>query len=142
MTQSLTAPSSANHATTISEIISMRKKLIDKGFTGPFVVYAAPAWDTYLDEDYSTVKGENTFRQRIMALEGVAAVRTSYWLSGNAMVMVQLTPDVAQAVIGMDVVTVQWPSHGGMLTNFKVMCMMYPRLKADINGVAGIVHGS
>jgi hypothetical protein len=142
MTQSLTAPSSSNHATTVTEIISMRKKLIDKGYTGPFVLYTSPAWDSYLDEDYSTAKGDNTFRDRILALDNIAAIRTSYWLTGNAMVMVQLTPDVAQAVVGMEVVTVQWPSHGGMLTNFKVMCILLPRLKADINGVTGIVHGS
>lgn len=142
MTQSLTAPTTANHATTLAEIISMRKKMIDKGYTGPFVLYAAPAWDAFWDEDFVAAKGDNSFRQRIAALEGIAAIRTSYWLSGNAMVLVQLTPDVAQAVIGIEMVTVQWPSHGGMLTNFKVMCMMYPRLKADINGVAGIVHGS
>lgn len=143
MTQSLTAPSSANHPTTVSEVISMRKKMIDKGYTGPFVLYASPAWDSYWDEDYSASTAKtNTLRERVMALDGISAIRTSYWLTGNAMVLVQLTPDVAQAVIGMDVVTVQWPSHGGMLTNFKVMAILLPRLKADINGVAGIVHGS
>jgi hypothetical protein len=143
MTQTLTAPTSANHATTVSEILSMRKKLIDKGYGGPFVIYSAPAWDTYWDEDYlNTGSRTDTLRQRVMALEGIAAIRTSYWLSGNTMIMVQLTPDVAQAVIGMDVVTVQWPTNGGMLTNFKVMAILLPRLKADINGVAGIVHGS
>lgn len=142
MTQSLTAPSSSNHGTTLSEVIAMRKKLIDKGYLGPYVLYMSPAWDAYLDEDYSTLKGENTFRQRLLALEGVQAVRTSYYLTGNAAVMIQLTPDVAQAVVGMDVVTVQWPSHGGMLTNFKVMAILLPRLKADFNGLSGIVHGS
>jgi hypothetical protein len=142
MTQSLTAPSSSNHGTTLSEIISMRKKMIDKGYTGPFVIYASPAWDAYWDEDFSTTKGDVSFRERVMKLEGVAGIRTSYWLTGNTMVMVQLQPETAQAVIGMDVITVQWPSHGGMLTNFKVMAIMLPRLKADINGVAGIVHGS
>lgn len=142
MTQSITAPTSANHATTISEVLSMRKKLVDKGYTGPFVVYHSVNWDLYLDEDYSATKGENTLRQRLLAIGGIAAIRPSYYLSGNALVMVQLTPDVAQAVVGMDVTTLQWPSKGGQLLNWKVMAILWPRLKADINGVSGIVHGS
>jgi hypothetical protein len=143
MTQSLTAPSSANHATTISEILSMKKKLTDKGYQGPYRFYASNAWDLYLDEDYnaSTAKTQ-TFRERILQIEGIQSVDTSYWLSGNAMLLMQDTPDVAQGVVGMDVVTLQWPSNGGMLLNFKVMCILLPLLKADINGVCGIVHGS
>ncbi len=142
MTQSLTAPTSANHATTIAEILAMKKKLTDKGFYGPFVLYVSTAWDLYLDEDYSATKGENTLRQRILQIEGIAAIRTSYWVTGNTMLMVQLTPDVAQLVVGMDVVTVQWPTNGGMLQNFKVMAIIVPLLRADINGSTGIVHGS
>ncbi len=142
MTQSITAPSSSNHGTTISEILSMRKKLTDKGYTGPFVVYMSPAWDLYLDEDYSTTKGTNTLRQRIAQIDGIGAVRTSYYLSGNAIVMVQMTADIAQAVVGMDVMTLQWPSKGGMMINFKVLCILVPLLRSDFGGNTGIVHGS
>jgi hypothetical protein len=142
MTQTITAPSSANHATTISELLSMRKKLTDKGYTGPFAVYMSPAWDQYLDEDYSTTKGSNTLRQRIGQIQGFGAVRTSYWLTGNTVLVVQMTSDVVQPIIGMDVVTLQWPSKGGMMINFKVMCILVPLLRADQNGITGIVHGS
>jgi hypothetical protein len=45
-------------------------------------------------------------------------------------------------VIGMDVTTVQWETHGGMRLNFKVMAIMVPQLRSDFNGNAGIVHGS
>ena len=141
-TQSITAPSSSNHATTLSEVISMRKKLTDKGYNGPYVLYASPAWDLYLDEDYSTSKGDNTLRERILKLEGISGIRTSYWLSGNALVLAQRSPDVAQAVVGMDVTTIQWPSKGGMELNFKVMAIMVPLLRSDINSITGIVHGS
>lgn len=143
MTQTLTAPSSANHATTIGEILSMRKKLTDKGFQGPYTVYMSPTWDTYLDEDYnaSTAKTQ-TFRERILQIEGISSLRTSYWLTGNTIVMVQQTPDVCRAVVGMDVVTLQWPGKGGMLTNFKVMAILVPLMRADFNGITGIVHGS
>lgn len=142
LTQSITAPSSANHATTISEVLAMKKKLTDKGFYGPYALYASPAWDLYLDEDYSTTKGENTLRQRILAVEGVNSIRTSYFLTGNALLLVQLTPDVVRGVVGMNVTTLQWPTDGGMRMNFKVMCIMVPQFRADFNNSSGIVHGS
>ena len=142
MTQSITPPSSANHATTISELLSMKTKLTDAGFTGPFAVYFSNAWDLYLDEDYSTVKGTNTLRQRIRQIDGIGSVETSYWLPGNTVVMMQMSPDVAQAIIGMDPIVLQWPSKGGMMINFKVITILVPLLRADYNGVSGIVHGS
>lgn len=143
MTQSITAPSSSNHATTISEILSMRKKLTDKGFQGPFAVYMSPTWDQYLDEDYNAATAKTqTFRERIAQIEGVGAVRTSYWLSGNTILMIQMTREVCQAIVGMDVTTIQWETKGGMLKNFKVIAVLIPLMRADINGVTGIVHGS
>lgn len=143
LTQSITAPSSSNHPTTVAEILAMRKKLTDRAFTGPYMVYMSPAWDAYLDEDYSDSTAKTgTLRERIQKIKGISGVEVSYYLSGNAIVMVQMTPDVAQAVVGMDVMTLQWPSKGGMLINFKVLCILLPRMKSDINGLAGIVHGS
>lgn len=142
MTHTITAPTSTNHGTTIAEILAMRKKLTEKQFNGPYRLYMSLNWDNYLDEDFSTVKGTNTFRERILAIDGIQSVKTTPWLTGNTILMVQMTPDVAQAVIGVDVTTIQWPSKGGMLVNFKVMAVMVPLIRADINGICGIVHGS
>lgn len=142
LTQTITAPTSANHATTIAEVLSMKKKSVDAGYYGPWVLYFSPAWDLFLDEDYSTVKGENTLRQRLLAIDDITAVRTSYFLPANTVLLVQMTSDVVRAVIGMDVVVLQWESHGGMALNFKVMAIMVPQLRSDFNGKTGIVHGS
>ena len=58
------------------------------------------------------------------------------------MVLVQMTADVCREVVGMDITTVQWESHGGMQLNFKVMCILVPQLRSDFNGTTGIVHGT
>jgi hypothetical protein len=58
------------------------------------------------------------------------------------MVMVQMTPDVARAVNGMDITTVQWESQGGMRLNFKVMCIQVPQLRADYYGNCGILDAT
>lgn len=57
-------------------------------------------------------------------------------------IFVQMTPDVARAVNGMDITTVQWESIGGMRLNFKVMCIQVPQLRADFYGNVGILHAT
>jgi hypothetical protein len=42
----------------------------------------------------------------------------------------------------MEITTLQWETHGGMMQNFKVMAIMVPQIRGDFNGNTGIVHGS
>jgi hypothetical protein len=65
-------------------------------------------------------------------------------LSNNpfSLILVQMTPDVARAVNGMDISTVQWESHGGLRLNFKVMCIQVPQIRADFYNNCGICHGT
>lgn len=142
LTKTLTAPSSANHATTVNEVLDMRAQAYADNHYGPFMLYASPGWDEYLDEDYSTAKGSNTLRSRLKMIEGIIDVRTAHFLSDTQLVLVQMTPDVVRAVIGMDVTVVQWESQGGMMLNYKVMAILVPQLRADYNANTGIVHGS
>ena len=66
----------------------------------------------------------------------------SYNVFPFTVLMVQMTPDVARAVVGMDITTVQWESKGGMQVNFKVMGILVPQLREDFNGNCGIAHGT
>jgi hypothetical protein len=56
------------------------------------------------------------------------------------MLLVQMTPDVAQAINGMDITTIQWETLGGMQINFKVMAIQVPRLRSDFYQNCGIEH--
>jgi hypothetical protein len=58
------------------------------------------------------------------------------------MILVQMTADVARAVTGMDITTVQWETNGGMRVNFKVMCIKVPQIRSDFNGATGILLGT
>jgi len=126
----------------ISEILAMRQASIENHNYGPWVLYASPAWDLYLDADYSAAKGDNTVRQRIEAINGISAIRTLDHLPGEQLVLVQMTSDVIRLVMGMDITTVQWETLGGMRLNFKVMAIMVPQLRSDFYGNTGIVHAN
>lgn len=142
----MTVPTGSNPEATIANIITMRESLYANNMYGPFVIYTSSDWDAYLDNDYARLGGDNasmTLRDRIRKIEGITDIRRLDFLTGTfTMLMVQMTADVARAVIGMDITTVQWPTMGGMRQNFKIMCIMVPQLRSDYNGKTGILHGT
>lgn len=144
LTKTLTSPtaSSWTPVTTLQEVLDMRWKSQNAYHYGPWMLYNSPSWDAYLDDDFSSSKGDNTLRDRIKKINGIQDVRTLDFLTGYKLILVQMTSDVVREVIGMDITTVQWPSNGGMRLNFKVMAIMVPQLRADQNGKTGIVYGS
>ena len=143
ITRTISTPTGSNQATTVQDVLAMRQDSEDAKHYGPWVLYNSPAWDQFLDDDYSSSKGDNTLRQRLQAINGITDVRTADYLgSGYSMILVQQTSDVIREVIGMDITTVQWETHGGMRLNFKVMAIMVPQLRADFNGNTGIVHAT
>jgi uncharacterized linocin/CFP29 family protein len=145
ITQTITAATAGGWtpATLVKEVLAMRQKSINKFHYGPWVLYNSPKWDQYLDDDYSSAKGDNTLRQRLQAISGIQDVRTADFLGDTwDLFLVQMTSDVVRMVVGMDVTTVQWETMGGMQVHFKVMAILVPQLRADANGNTGIVHGS
>ena len=120
----------------------MRKQAQGAYHYGPYKLYVAPDWDQYLDDDYSSAKGDNTLRERILKINGINAVDTMDYLTGFTAILVQQTSDVIRMVVGMEVTTLQWDTMGGLRKNFKVMAILVPQIRADQNGRCGIVHGS
>ena len=148
LTKTMTAPTAVGWtaATTVNEMLEMRLQAQQAYHYGPYMVYCSTAWDVYLDDDYSSSKGDNTLRDRLKAITGIQDVRTLDYLDEDGtsyiMILVQMTSDVVREVIGMDITTVQWETQGGMQLNFKVMAIMVPQIRADQNSNTGIVHGT
>lgn len=146
LTKIMTIPDGTNQATTVNEVLEMRLQAQQAFHYGPYKLYVSTAWDVYLDDDYSSAKGDNTLRERLAKISNITGVETLDYLDvdGTAfiMIMVQQTSNVVREIIGMDITTVQWESKGGMQLNFKVMAIMVPQLRADQNSNTGIVHAT
>jgi hypothetical protein len=142
----LHTPTSANPENVIEDVLEMRETMYANGYFGPFVVYHSTGYDRFFDDDYFRTGGTavtRTLRERISSIEGISDVRRlDYLTSGYQLIMVAMDPEVAQAINGMDITTVQWESKGGLQVNFKVMAIQVPLLKHPYNGVAGIIHGT
>ena len=151
-------------ADTLKDVLAARDTLYANKFYGPFMIYHSSDWDQYMDNDYILSGGNvatQTLRERLKSIEGIMDVRRLDFLFASVpntstgpggenvtggfpfrMVFVQMTPDVARAVNGMDITTVQWESQGGMRLNFKVMCIQVPHLRSDFYGNCGILDAT
>lgn len=130
---------------TVADVLAMRLSSQVHNHYGPWVLYTSLAWDQYLDADLNPTSQNSsniTLRQRLRNIEGIEDVCTLDYLKSYDMVLCQMTTDTCREVVGMDITTVQWETHGGMQLNFKVMAIMVPQVRADFNGNCGIVHGN
>jgi hypothetical protein len=165
----ITAPTAGGWVpqTTLNDVLTALDQLKANKFYGPFMVYTTNDWDKYLDNDYyvaitsGAVAPTKTLRERLRAIEGIVDVRRlDMWfgtqlsnttgpgtdvdvtLKPYSLLFIQQTPDVARAVNGMDITTLQWPSVGGMRLNFKCMAIQVPQLRADQYGNCGILQAT
>jgi hypothetical protein len=146
----LTTPLGTNPEAIVQDILEMRDQLYSDNFFGPFILYHSTGYESFLDNDYFRAGGTSvvrSLRERILAIDNIQAVRRLDYFtptspSAYALILVQMTADVARAINGMDITTIQWESQGGMRVNFKVMAIQVPQLRADYNGNCGILHAT
>ncbi len=144
LTADITAPTTGGWTPDVllAEVLAMRDQSIAAHYYGPWKLYFGLGWTAYLDADYSALKGDITLRDRILKLDGITGLATLDFLTGFQVLLVQMTPEVARAVIAMRPQTLQWEEKGGMEIHMKVMCVMVPQLRKDFYGNTGIVHGT
>jgi len=123
----------------LGEVLAMIVQLYAAMHYGPYMLYTAPAWDRYLDDDFKT-SSDKTLRNRVKEISAITDVRTLDYLANYDIVMVQMTSDVVREVIGMDITTVEWDTIGGLQKNFKVMAIMVPQLRCDQDDNSGILY--
>lgn len=152
---------------TIDDVLAIRQLLQANKFFGPYMIYTSNDWDRYLDADYAyvvtsgAVSPSQTLRNRLRQLPDIQDVRRLDMLFATAptaggpgysgmgltlnpftFIVVQMTQDVARAVNGMDISTIQWESHGGLRLNFKIMTIQAPQLRADKYNNCGILQAT
>ena len=144
ITYAITTPTAAGWTPqqAVADVLGMKKASQAAFHFGPWRLYAGLSWDPYMDDDYKATYNGTTLRQRLLDIKDIQAVETVDYIPDYSLLLVQQTTNVVRLVIGMNIITIQWESEGGMELNFKVMCVMVPQLRADFNSNTGIVHGS
>lgn len=129
-------------ATILAEVMSMIAKLVANKKFGPYRLYVPTTVGAFLDNDYTTAAPQNTIRERLTKLEGLQAIRTSDMLPATKVVLVQMTSDVLDVVVGQKPTVIPWTSLSGMTFHNLIMAIMVPRVKWDYNLKSGICVGT
>ncbi len=142
----LNTPTGSNPETVNDDVLEMIETMNSNGFFGPFMLYHSTPYTKWLNSDYfraGSTAVSRTLRQRILENGDITDIRRlDYLTSGYQLILAQITPEVVQAINGMDITTVQWESKGGLRKDFKVMAIQTALFKAPYNGVSGIIHGT
>ncbi len=130
----------------VADVIAMQDALRADNMYGPYGLYVPIEWWGNLLDDYKTNSDKSTLG-RMQELPDLSFVKPSNNLTGTAVgttgdecVMVQLTSDVVDMVVGTQPTVVQWDEMAGFIMNFKVMAIMVPRMKSDDSGQSGVAH--
>lgn len=144
LSQTFTSPAATAWVATthIAELLEAKQSLMNNYHYGPFMLYYSPAWDQYLDNDYNSNYGGETLRTRIAKISGFSGLRTLDYLTDYDIVMVEMSSETIRLVIGMDVVTMEWDDLGGLRKNYRVMTIIVPQLRCDMNDRTGILVGT
>jgi uncharacterized linocin/CFP29 family protein len=125
----------------LGDVLAMVGKAVDDNMYGPYVLYVSNAVFTKLGADFKA-GSDRSILERILAVPGIEDVRAVPFLTGTNLLLIQMTSDVVDIVVGFQPMVLQWDTMGGLVQNFKVMAIMVPRIKADYTGQSGIVHYS
>jgi len=126
----------------VADIIAMINKAQADGFYGPYVLYVSGPSYTHMGDDYKAASDKSII-SRILEIPDIQAVMPSDNITDHGQViLVQMTSETVDLIVGMQPTVVHWESQGGMVHNFKVMAILVPRLKSDQGGRTGLVHYS
>jgi uncharacterized linocin/CFP29 family protein len=141
-TGSLTAAWDAGTTTganILADVLAMVEALQVDHMWGPYGLYVPQDYWIKLVDDFKA-NSDRTILERIMAIPGIAFVQPTEGISStlDTVVMFQLTSDVVRMIMGMQPTLIEWESHGGLVTNFKVMAIMVPNFRNDYEGQSGV----
>lgn len=142
----LTSSATATGETILADILAMIALAEAQDFYGPYRVYLSSDYGAIIREDFKAASDKSA-RSRLLEEELIASISTLRYQTADTIILKPVDSDVADAVVGQEIMTVQWPAMGPFRTEFVVMTIAVPRIKARFVGQtatakAGIVHGS
>ena len=120
-------------------IIAAKQMSIDDLHYGPWTLYIPTGWETKLDEDYDSTRG-NTIRQRLLNIDGISEIKVADHLPSDNAVLVEMDTRTVRLIDGLGLQNVEWSQEGRWITKYKVLAIQVLQLRSDQNSRCGIVH--
>lgn len=125
----------------VSDIIAMQDVALADNYYGPFNLYIPRAYGSKMALDYKAA-ATTTIGQRASEIPGISAIRVADFLPANTVLLVQMTSNVVDVVVGQTPAQVSWTNGPGWTRFWCVMACMIVRWKADSSGGVGYVVGT
>ncbi len=111
---------------------------------GPFILYASTTQFNQAALVHYTDGSGQTPLQRIKMMPQIADFKDlpSPVLTDGDLLLVQATREVVDWAEALDIQVREWVSGDGLTSNFKVLAIAAPRVKARYDGKSGIVHAT
>lgn len=121
-------------------VLAMVGALQGDNFFGPYNMYVHP--DQYIQMFALNANTSVPIIRTIEQLPGFTpgCIKASNYVTAGQGVLINMTTDVLDLAIGQDTAPVEWETKGGLVTSYKVLCAMVPRIKSDAIGHSGIAH--
>ena len=133
-----------NWSTTLTDVYEDVNAMVTAAeadfYFGPYGLYVARSAYGDARGVHDDGSGQSAINRVLENLPMVQFFKASDRLAAENGVLVQMTAEVVDLAIAQQITTVEWSDFGGMVSRFKVMAAMVPRVKSDANGNSGIVH--
>lgn len=130
-------------STVLAETLLMIGKLQADFKYGPYRMYVGTAIGNALTTDYSVLNAQGlTIRDRLLKIDALEAIKVADQMPAATVILMQMTSDVAQVIVGQPPTVIPWTSLDGFTLFWLVMAIMVPRVRSDYDGNSGIVIGS
>ena len=123
-------------------VLAMVAALQADNYFGPYKLYLHP--DQYIQMFALNASTAIPIIQTVQQLPGFmpGSISPSNYVTAGQGVLINMSSDVLDLAIGQDISPVEWETKGGLVTHYKVLCALVPRIKADAAGHSGIAHMS
>lgn len=125
-----------NIFTNVNDAISVLEGV---GFFGPYGLYVSRVQFGQAREVFVDGSGQSAINRVLENIPNLQFFKASDRLT-DEFVIVTMIRDVVDLAIAQNIVTVEWSDLGGMITRFKVMTAMVPRVKSTADGDSGIIQ--
>lgn len=138
-------------ATVFAEVMAMIALLQANQKYGPYNLYVPTSIGNALDNDFNATNNAQglTIRQRLLQISSLKKVTVADLLPGGdatgtgaKVVLMQMTSDVVDIVVGQNPTVIPWTSLDGFTIHNLVMAILIPRIKYDYNNKSGICIGT
>lgn len=131
-------------ATVFSQTQAMIADLQANKKYGPYRMYVPTVVGNAMDSDYNATNNAQglTIRQRLLQIEQLQAIKVADLLPATKVILVQMTNDVVDVVVGQPPTVIPWTSLDGFQIHNLIMAIMIPRVRSDYNGDSGVCIGT